>query len=412
MQPVSFAVVGVRNFAWQHIRRIRELEKTGEARLAAVVIADREKNREIEQALRSEGLTIFESFRQLLEEGRGLVDIITLPTSIPSHYPLAAQAMRAGFNVVMEKPPVPTVQQADNLRRIEKETGQFCSVGFQFIHARSIRRLKEVILDGTLGSITGMACKGYWSRDVAYYNRNPWAGKNILAGQLVLDGPMHNALAHFLNNMLFLSGQDMDSSASLASVRAELYRSRGFITGDDTSCLEAVTDNGITIHFYVTHSPKNDQEPYMEIQGSRGTAVWHFNEHVVVEAGGETMEFDNEGIDPWVEVMRTAARVHCGDLDKPYCTLENTRSFVAAINGAYQSARQILPIPDEYVRERGQGDAAAVEVKDIDEQMDEAFAKRKLLSDIGVPWAVGSRVFNLEGYDTFDPFAPWEADRL
>ena len=58
---------------------------------------------------------------------------------------------------------------------------------------------------------------------------------------------MHNALAHYLNNMLYIAGPNMDSSAELRFVRAELYRARPFIESDDTSCLEAETTSGVKI---------------------------------------------------------------------------------------------------------------------------------------------------------------------
>ncbi len=407
MKPVAFAVVGVRNFAATHIKNIRRLAAEGGAELAAVVIADQKRNRAEMEKLQSEGVKIFPSFQALLDEGKGLVDIITLPVTIPTHFPLAVQAMQAGYNVVMEKPPVPTIEQMDKLRAVERETGQFCCVGFQFIHARSIRRLKEVLLSGKLGTLKDLACKGYWPRDVDYYSRNALAGRSVLDGQLVLDGPMHNALAHFLNNMLFLSGRDMHSSAELKTVRAELYRSRDFITSDDTSCFQGTTVDGVDICFYVTHSSKEQVDPYMEIRGTKGTATWSFKEQVVITTDdGEEMTFDNEGVDPWVEVMRTAARVHTGELDALYCTLDNARSFVVAINGAYQSARQIVNIPEEFLVHHGEGGSAKVEVKDVTALLDKAFAARSLLSDVAVPWAVPSQVFNVEGYKAFDPFAP------
>lgn len=407
MQPVAFAVVGVRNFAATHLKNIRRLAAEGGAQLAAVVIADQERNQAEMEALQAEGVTIFPSFAALLEGGSDSVDIITLPVTIPSHFSLALQAMEAGYNVVLEKPPVPTIEQMDRLREAERTTGKFCAVGFQFIHARSIRRLKEVLLSGKLGTIKDMACKGYWPRDVNYYSRNAWAGRSVLEGQLVLDGPMHNALAHFLNNMLFLSGPDMQNSAELKTVRAELYRSRSFITSDDTTCFQGATTTGVNICFYVTHSPSEQVDPYLEIRGTEGTAIWTFKEQVTIKTNaGEAMTFDNEGVDPWVEVMRTAARVHTGELPQLYCTLDNTRSFVVAINGAYQSARQIVNIPDEYLIHHGEGGSARVEVKDINGLMDKAFAARSLLSDVGVPWAVASKPFDVTDFTSFDPFAP------
>ena len=187
---------------------------------------------------------------------------------------MALDGMRAGYNLVLEKPPVPTVQQMDELIKVENETGVFCSIGFQQIHAQTIQRLKQMIVAGDFGEIKEIACRGYWSRNIAYYNRNPWAGK-VVAGQLVMDGPIHNALAHYLNNMIFLAGSEQHKSAELAWVRAELYRSRPFITSDDTSCLEAETTRNKDLFLYNPLTAGRTGSDYRDhrYQGSRNLGL-------------------------------------------------------------------------------------------------------------------------------------------
>ena len=118
---VRFAIVGVRNYAHSHYRKVKQLEELGEGKLVAVVVSDQVRNAKRVEELKAEGVTIYDSFEQLLREGRGKVDIITLPTSIPTHGELAAKAMLAGYNVIMEKPPVPTVDELDYLRQVERK---------------------------------------------------------------------------------------------------------------------------------------------------------------------------------------------------------------------------------------------------------------------------------------------------
>lgn len=101
MAAVRFAIVGVRNFANSHYKRIKQLEALEQGKLVAVVVADQEKQKRVEE-LKAEGVTIYNSFEQLLNEAKGEVDIITLPVSIPTHGELAAKAMLHGYNVIME----------------------------------------------------------------------------------------------------------------------------------------------------------------------------------------------------------------------------------------------------------------------------------------------------------------------
>ena len=409
MKKVAFAVVGVRNFAQNHIRSIKTLQDEGIGTLQAVVVRDQERRQnssaELLRELEAQGVVLYDSYDQLLTEGQGVVDLITLPIAVQSHYDLATQGMEAGYSLVLEKPPVPTVQQVDDLMAVERDTGQFCAVGFQMIHSPSLRRLKEEVCDGKLGDIREITCRGYWPRDRAYYARNGWAGCSIVDGMLVLDGPIHNALAHYLNNMIFVAGPSMDRSANLRWVRAELYRSRTFISADDTSCLEAETTTGTRLYFYVTHSPRLQFDPVMEVVGTKGTATWNYKGECEIHTlDGQTLSFNNGRVDPWLEVMRVAARVQRKELAQPYSTLANSRSFVVAINGAYDSARYIRPIPEKYVQTISTGPEERAVIQDIDALLDQACAERKLLSDLGVSWAVATPRIDVQDYKEFNPF--------
>ncbi len=407
---VRFAIVGVRNFAHSHYKRVKELEATGEGKVVAVVVTDQERNAERVAELKAEGVTIYKSYDELLEKGKDTVDIITLPVSITTHAKLAAEAMLSGYNVIMEKPPVPTVDEMDYLRSIEKKTGKFCSVGFQFMHAHTIHKLKEMLLDGQLGKIKNIACRGYWPRLKKYYDRNPWAGRIIYHGQLVMDGPVHNALAHYLQNMIFLAGQTKEDSAELKTVRAEMYRGHTFIQSDDTTCLELETVDDIKIYFYVTHCSDVNYGPIMEIVTDKAVITWDNKENTKITYNdGKVVEFDGEGSDPYLEVFRMPAKKHRGLLDHLPSTLDNTRSFQVAVNGMYLSSKKVREIPAEYISEFPENDDVRTLCKDIVKLMDQAHDQRKLLSDIGVEWAVKTEAVNVEGIEEFNPFKQgWE----
>lgn len=408
MKEVGFAVVGVRNFADSYLNNIAELEEEGEIKLTAVVVKDQIKNAKKVRDLRGRGIAIYNSYETLLKEAKASVDIIGLPISIPTHSRLAIKGMQAGYNILLEKPPAPTIQELDAMIKTEKETGKFVSIGFQFIHSTTIRKIKHFILDGKLGEVKEIAAKGFWPRFKSYYDRNDWAGKSVYQGQLVLDGPIHNAFAHYLNNMIFLAGSDLNSSAQLKQIRAELYRAHSYIEADDTSCLAAETTTGTKIYFYVTHVPEKTRHPYMEIIGTKGKIKWHMeNEVTKIELNnGQIIEFDCEDLNPHQEVFRVAAAKQLGLIENLYCTPENTRSFTIAINGAYDSAKKIKVIPHQLIKEftNDQGEYQTV-LPGIDSLIDKAFEARKLLSDLNeVDWAAQSEWINLENYNIFNPF--------
>lgn len=408
MKKVGLAVVGVDNFAKFYLDKIKELEEEGQIKLTAVVIKNQIKNADRVRSLRSQGITIYNSYHKLLKESKPFVDIICLPVSIPSHSNMAISGMKSGYNILLEKPPTPTVQELDAIIKTEKETGRFCSIGFQFIHSHTIRKIKKFILAGKLGNIKEIAAKGFWPRFKSYYERNHWAGKSVYMGQLVLDGPMHNAFAHYLNNMIYIAGPAMNSSASLKKIRSELYRAHSYIESDDTSCMQLETANGINIYFYVTHSPEELRHPYMEIIGEKGKIEWKMqNEETIIKLDNEkVIKFDNDNIDPYKEEFRIAAKKQLGKIDNLYCTPKNTRNFVVAINAAYDSAKKIKAIPKNLINEFINDDHQYQTIlTGIDQIFDKAFAERKLLSDLDIDWSVKTKWINVENYSCFNPFS-------
>lgn len=409
---VRFGVVGVRNFANTHIRNLKRLEKEGVARLTAILVLDSERNGVAARTLENDGVRVFTSWDDMLAQGKDCFDVLSLPVSIHTHAPMSIEAMRAGYDVLVEKPPAPTIQELDEMIAASRETGKFCAVGFQFIHSVTIRRLKDKIVNGDLGEIKDISCKAYWPRMRDYYTRNAWAGKTASDGHVVLDGPINNALAHYLNNMLFLASPVPDQEAEIDTVQAELYRGHTYIQAEDTSCLRVTCKSGATIHFYVTHCSKQVLNPHMEIAGTRGKVLWQMNETTeIAYEDGTTETFTNDSVDPWLEVFRTCSRAFKGELEKPYCRVDNSRSFVLAINGAYESSRRVHPIPVQYVTE-GENDARqfATVVENIEGYMDQAFGSRKLLSEIGVPWGVRTEPFSMEGYTRFELPAEMDID--
>ena len=406
MSKVGFAVVGVRNFAESYINNILDLEKEGKMKLTAVVVNDQVKNADKVRELRKKGIRIYSSYENLLKRGKAYVDIIGLPVSIPTHSEMAIKGMKAGYNILLEKPPAPTVQEVDEMIKTAEDTGRFSSIGFQYIHSRTIRKIKRFILDGKLGEIKEIATKGFWPRFKSYYERNNWAGKSVSLGQLVLDGPMHNAFAHYLNNMIYIAGSDMQSSAKLKRVKAELYRGHSYIEADDNSCLKAETTTGTEIYFYVTHIPEEKRDPIMEIVGTKGKISWNMDEETKIELNnGETIEFDNEGLNPKKEVIRIAADKHLSLIEDLYCTPENTREFVTAINAAYDSAKKIKEIPQDSIKEFvNEEDEYQTVFPGVDQLIDKAFAERKLLSDLDQDWTVSTDWINVENYTAFNPF--------
>ncbi|HEX30156.1 TPA: Gfo/Idh/MocA family oxidoreductase [Candidatus Poribacteria bacterium] len=403
MKPVGISLVGVANFARSHEKTIRRMVREGLALFRSVLIRNPGKYPEDVERFRSEGITVYESYEEMLEEEQGRTEIIALPTSIHTHSVMTIEALEAGYNVIVEKPPAPTIQELDAMIQAERNSVGFCVVGFQNQSKNTVRAIKEAVCDGKLGRIKEVVVKARWARLDSYYARNDWAGRLTCEGRYVLDGPTNNALSHYLNNALYYASPEWGEFAKPVRVKAELYRGHRNIETEDTCCAHLELETGTHVYFFVTHCPKTDVGPVTEVIGTKGKATWSMNGPAVmryIDGTAETVPYDRRSEHD--EVFRNAIKYLRNEYYELNCPLEATRPFVLAVNGIFESADEILPVPDEYVELLPFQDSIKTVIKGIDAIIDRSYAQRKLFSELDVPWAKESDWFDLTGYTRFE----------
>jgi predicted dehydrogenase len=64
---------------------------------------------------------------------------------------LATRLIQAGYPVVVEKPVAGTIQEVDRLITVERQTGRWCAVDYQWLHSPTIQWLRQRIAAGALG---------------------------------------------------------------------------------------------------------------------------------------------------------------------------------------------------------------------------------------------------------------------
>lgn len=223
-----------------------------------------------------------------------------------------------------------------------------------------------------------------------------------------MDGPINNPLAHLLNNMVLLGaekGSGTGGKAEIVSARAELYHGND-IESEDTSCIHAKMDNGVNLYFYVTLCCNKFETPRIIVEGTKGTAIWHYSNGLDVDSGEVKLNLrpDREnGVD---NIYRNLCEVINGEKEELYCSVKDTRNFVLASNGAFESSGTVHKVPEEYISHVSNGEAVEVHIKDIGEIMERAAAEKKLFSEIGVEWAKPGKEFSLKDYKNFALFSP------
>ena len=100
----------------------------------------------------------FGDFHELLDAGRNgkLADIMLVSLPDDLHYEPAMEAMRQGYDVLLEKPMAQTEQQCIDLLARQRETGVMVAVGHVLRYSPYFRALKKALDSGLVGNVVNV----------------------------------------------------------------------------------------------------------------------------------------------------------------------------------------------------------------------------------------------------------------
>jgi len=366
------AVAGVHGHGASHVRNVARLAETGRARLVAV--ADPRPASDLPADVQ-----VFAGLEELLASTE--VDVVIISTPIQTHVPLAEMAMRAGADVLLEKPPTASLAEFEQLSAVVAETGRACQVGFQAQASVATLRLAKMVADGRFGEIRGISAVGKWVRKAQYFQRARWAGRRTLDGVAVVDGAVTNPLAHSTAAALLLDGSP--GVDDVRSVETDLFRANA-IESDDTSTVRIVTSRGTTILIAVTLCAAEHLEPSVIVHGSTGRAVLRYaSDTVEIHEGSCTTITKRERHDLLENLL-----AHRADPAVPlYCPLSATGGFTKVVE-AVRVAAAPAEIPGDLVRWEGEGLERHPIVVDVETWIDRASDEGALFSELGAPWTI------------------------
>ncbi|WP_333652844.1 Gfo/Idh/MocA family oxidoreductase [Dissulfurispira sp.] len=120
---INVGVIGVGYLGQHHARIYSELgSELGSVRLVGIVDTDRNRAGEISDKY---GCEVFSDYRDIL----GKVDALSIVTPTTMHYQTALDCIKAGKDILIEKPITATVEEADKLIDAADKAGTIIQVG-------------------------------------------------------------------------------------------------------------------------------------------------------------------------------------------------------------------------------------------------------------------------------------------
>jgi predicted dehydrogenase len=324
-------------------------------------------------------------------------DLAIISSPIHHHCRQTCRALEAGSAVLCEKPAAATIQDVERMIAAETRADRLVGVGFQWSFTTPIQQLKRDIQSGRFGAPQRMKCLCLWPRDAAYYGRNDWAGRYRDAhGNWILDGPINNAMAHDLHNMLYLLGPEMHTSAQPVVLEAELYRANPIETCD-TAALRIRTAGDAELLFYASHATREVCDPIFHLECERATITFPGGDQPITARfrDNATTVYASPHSEPHAHKVWTCLAAIAGRAVLP-CGLAAARAHTLCVNGAHEM--QPVQFPGDLIRQTDAGGQQLTWVTSLAESLQRCYARNTLPSEADLPWAQPASPTDLHDY--------------
>jgi predicted dehydrogenase len=404
---VKLAMIGAGGYAFNLIKWIWEIPD--QITLVAVS-SNPSRHSPGRAACQEKGIPVYDDTDKLLTNIKGKADVVYVPTPINTHFSLTKKCIDAGFDVFLEKPPVATIQELDELIKYISQKGKSVPVAFQYLHSSIVQQLKKQIVEGRFGKVKRVKGMAGWPRFDSYYSRSQWAGKLKLNDEWILDGTINNPLAHMLADQLYLASQEPGKMAEPVSVEAELYHAHN-IESEDTSSLRIITDKGAEVLFNTTLCSDTKIDTLVTIECEKAVILYSAFCKAEIKFADGRVEKIEDNVEKRVHMLKNLAEHYTAK--KPYLvSLETCRPFMLAVNGAFECVGVPFAIDKQYltysIEQELAGQTIKTVINDIDKTLKEANEQGKLFSEVGAKWARKAKKIDLKGYKKFPSFAEFD----
>lgn len=253
MEKIKFGIIGCGRIAHRHAKHSA---KNGSLIAVCDILPEKAKT----LALENNALPYY-SIEALLADQKKSIDVIAICTPNGLHAAHAIQALKAGFNVLCEKPLGINVQECGAMIQAAEKANKRLFVVKQNRFNPPVIAVKKAIDEGKLGKILSIQLSCFWNRNNEYYTGD-WQGSSDLDG-----GTLYTQFSHFIDLLYWMFG---DVKEVYGFCKNSMHQ--GIIDFEDSGVVAMEFYNGIigTINFTINSFQKN-MEGSLTVFGEKGT---------------------------------------------------------------------------------------------------------------------------------------------
>lgn len=204
----NIAIVGTGNISNYHIQGFLTFPER--CRIVALVSTTPEKAEAIKNKYRLFDAEVFDDHKKLL--GRDDIDLVDICTPPYVHAEIAVNALKAGKNVLVEKPMAASLEECDAMLAAAKENNRLLSVVAQNRFSTGYRNLKKILDAGLIGKVLHAQANSFWWRGHSYYDlwwRGTWEKEG--------GGCTLNHAVHHIDLMAWMMGMPQEVQAVMGN---------------------------------------------------------------------------------------------------------------------------------------------------------------------------------------------------
>lgn len=253
MKKLNFAIIGCGKIAQRHaeiIKKIANLKAVCDIKpLAATEFAKKFNTKPYYTA------------EELIKNEKE-IDVISVCTPNSFHAEHTILALKAGINVLCEKPMAISVNDCKKMMIQADISGKDLFIVKQNRFNPPVAELKKIINNGLLGEIINVELNCFWNRNEDYYKSSDWKGKIDTDG-----GTLFTQFSHFIDLIYWLAGD-----LKIISAIGKNFIHNGLIEFEDTGAVIGEFSNGAICSInYTVNSYNKNMEGSITVFGEKGT---------------------------------------------------------------------------------------------------------------------------------------------
>ncbi|MDQ0207210.1 Gfo/Idh/MocA family protein [Alkalicoccobacillus murimartini] len=344
VKQAEVVLIGINGYGESYLRSL--LERTDAILIGVVEIAAEKSS--FFDVLKERTIPIFKTVEAFYENHSA--DLAIISTPIHLHTKQAIYAMEQGSHVLCEKPLTGDPTDLPLWKETSEKTGKWAAIGFNWSFTESIQSLKQDIMAGVFGKAIQLKTLVLWPRTEDYFNRSSWAGKkHSPQGVMIMDSIANNATAHFLHNMFYMLGDQIETSAAVKNVEAQLYRVNDIETFD-TCLVKMQTETGTELLFNASHAVEESEGPIFEYEFEKGTIYFNSEDEqptmLAKFKDGTTKDYGNPHI-PHIDKLNWCLKAVHDDKAQPPCDYSTAAVHVQVLGVLNNQLDQVIEFPKE-----------------------------------------------------------------